>query len=152
MLVCCKRFERFQALDFSSSFSNIPACTVSVFVLLEYMQWPFFVQDSSNSFMNTDNRPWCTLVSFSRWLNRGWQRKMEQSGRSVQLSLIQRPELLDPAFVSLLQRQLSRSPLKIYIYPWSCTIPSFTALYRLTQFCLDQTCLRGQRALPQYFS
>lgn len=128
--MCLERFESYQALWFSCSLSNMPQVALYVFMLLEYMQW-FFCSRLFNSFLNTANRAWCTLVSFSRWLNRGWQRKMEQLKRSVQLGLVQLPDLSDPAFVSLLQCQLSGSFLKIYVHAWCCTLLSLRVLSRL---------------------
>lgn len=139
--MCLKRFKSVQALDFYSSFSN----TYVQFRCTGIHAVTFFVQDSLNSFINTDNRAWCTLVSFSRWLKRRWQRKMEQTRRSVQLSSIQIPELLDPAFVPSLQRQLSGTPLKIYVHPWQS---------HLSQFyidCLDQTCLMEAEGIATVF-
>lgn len=87
------------------------------------------------------------MYSGSIHQNRRWQRKMEQSRRSVPLSLIQVPELLDPAFVSLLQHQLSDSTLKFMNIP----DPVQSHLSQFYIDCLDQTCLRGQRVLQQYF-
>lgn len=86
------------------------------------------------SLLNIANKSWCILISSGRWLNRWQQRKLEQSERSVQLGLVQLPDPLDPAFVSLLQCQLSGSLLKMYVYPSSCTILSFRVLSRLNSF------------------